>query len=59
MQGVGNYNTPASGNTPVVGQSGAYVFVGKVSYNYTPAISYLTIATTPMVNTIYMSPRLN
>jgi len=52
-------NTTSSGNTPVVGQAGAYIFEGKVNYNYTPTISYTTLAVTPMVNTIYMSPRLN
>jgi Flp pilus assembly protein TadG len=52
-------NTPASGNTPVVGQAGAYLFVGKVSYAYTPAISYKAITTTQMATAIYMSPRLN
>ena len=52
-------NTPASGNTPVVGQAGAYLFLGKVDYSYTPAISYKAITTTQMANAIYMSPRLN
>ena len=52
-------NTPASGNTPVVGQAGAYLFLGKVDYSYTPAVSYKAITTTQMANAIYMSPRLN
>lgn len=52
-------NTPASGNTPVVGQAGAYLFLGKVDYSYTPAISYKAITATQMANAIYMSPRLN
>ena len=52
-------NTPASGNTPVVGQAGAYLFLGKVDYSYTPAVSYKAITNTQMANAIYMSPRLN
>ena len=52
-------NTPASCNTPVVGQAGAYLFLGKVDYSYTPAVSYKAITNTQMANAIYMSPRLN
>ena len=52
-------NTSGSGNSPVVGSTGAYLFVGTVRYSYTPAISYTTIATTQMANSIYMSPRRN
>ena len=52
-------NTPSSGNTPTVGQAGAYLFVGNVTDNYTPAVSYKAITTTAMANSIYMSPRLN
>ena len=52
-------NTSGSGNTPLVGSAGAYMFVGTVRYNYTPAFSYTTITTTQMTNSIYMSPRRN
>jgi hypothetical protein len=52
-------NTPSSGDTPIVGQTGAYLFVGKVSYSYTPAISFKALTTTQLANVIYMSPRLN
>lgn len=41
-----------------VGQSGAYLFVAKINYIYTPTYSYGTIGTTPMTDTLYMSPRL-
>lgn len=52
-------NTSGSGNTPVVGSTGAYLFVGKVNYTYTPPISFGALATTAMTNSIYMSPRRN
>lgn len=56
-------NTPASGNTPVVGSTGAYLFVGVVGYNYHPLFSYPGLFNglnvTPMADQIYMSPRLN
>lgn len=52
-------NTSGSGQTPVVGSAGAYLYVGSVSYNYRPAISYTTLATTQMAGSIYMIPRQN
>ena len=52
-------NISGSSSTPVVGSTGAYLFVGTVRYSYTPAISYTTITTTQMANSIYMSPRRN
>lgn len=52
-------NTPSSGNTPVIGQAGAYLYLGTIKYNYSPSVSYKAIATTAMSNSIYMSPRLN
>lgn len=52
-------NTSASGNTPVVGSAGSYVFVGKIDYTYTPPVDYPVTITTKMTNNIYMIPRLN
>lgn len=52
-------NTSGSGQTPVVGSTGAYLYVGSVTYNYRPAISYTTLATTQMAGSIYMIPRQN
>ena len=52
-------NTSSSGNTPVVGSTGAYMFLGKVDYTYTPSVEYPAIITTQMSNNIYMIPRRN
>lgn len=52
-------NTSGSGNTPVVGSAGSYLFAGSIAYNYRPAISYASLATTQMAGSIYMIPRKN
>ncbi len=52
-------NYAASGSTGTqVGQDGGYLFKGEVGYLYTPAIGLGRTTTTPMADTIYMSPRL-
>lgn len=41
-----------------VGTAGGWLFMGKITYNYTPFVSYLPIATRTLTDTIYMVPRL-
>lgn len=41
-----------------VGTAGGWLFMGKITYNYAPFISYLPMTSTTMTDTIYMVPRL-
>ena len=55
-------NTTSSGNTPLVGSTGSYLFVGTIAYSYHPLLTLPGLFggnTTPMGDTIYMSPRLD
>ena len=52
-----NYAASNSQSTQV-GQAGAYLFAGHVTYSYTPAIGLGAKTTSLMADTIYMSPRL-
>jgi Flp pilus assembly protein TadG len=52
-----NYQASNSTQTQV-GQAGGYIFMGFVRYNYIPLIGLGPTTSTPMADTIYMSPRL-
>lgn len=52
-----NYSASSSTLTQV-GQAGGYLFEGQVRYLYIPAIGLGGTTTTPMADTIFMSPRL-
>ncbi len=49
---------PGNSMKTQVGTAGGWLFMGKISYSYTPGVSYLPIATRTMTDTIYMVPRL-
>lgn len=49
---------PGTPQKTQVGTDGGWLFMGKITYNYTPFVSYLPLATTAMTETIYMVPRL-
>ncbi len=51
--------SPGVANKTQVGTAGGYLFVGQITYTYTPAISFTSATTIPMSDIIYMSPRLN
>jgi len=53
-----NYG-PGTSSTTQVGTAGGWLFMGQVRYAYKPWIGLGPIATTNMVNVIYMSPRLS
>lgn len=41
-----------------VGTAGGWLYMGKISYNFTPSVSFVPIQTTRLARTIYMVPRL-
>ena len=45
-------------NKTQVGTAGGWLLRSQINYQYTPSISYLSIATTTLTDTIYMAPRL-
>lgn len=49
---------PSTSSKTQVGSSGGFIFMGKVSYKYTPSVGYYSFGTTNLSSTIYMSPRL-
>lgn len=49
---------PGTGTKTQVGTAGGWLFMGKISYTYTPGVSYLPLAPRTMTDTIYMVPRL-
>ena len=53
----GNF-APGTSNTTQVGTAGGWLFMGKITYNYAPFISYLPMTSTTMTETIYMVHRL-
>lgn len=52
-----NFATGTSTKTQV-GTAGGWLFVAKVTYSYTPGVSFFSLTPTPMSDTIYMVPRL-
>ncbi|WP_156377370.1 MULTISPECIES: TadE/TadG family type IV pilus assembly protein [unclassified Sphingopyxis] len=53
----GNF-APGTSNKTQVGTAGGWLFMGKITYDYMPFISYLPMTSTRMTETIYMVPRL-
>lgn len=49
---------PGDSNKIQVGTAGGWLYMGKITYNFTPAISFIPIDTTALTHTIYMVPRL-
>lgn len=49
---------PGTATKTQVGTAGGWLFMGKITYNYTPFVSYLPIADRTLTHTIYMVPRL-
>ena len=56
---VCNNLAPSTSTATQVGTTGSWLFMGKITYVYTPAISLLPISTNTMSDVIYMSPRLS
>ena len=50
--------SPSTSNTTQVGTAGGWLYMGQITYQFTPTVSFVTIATTPLTDTIYMVPRL-
>ncbi|MBJ7501299.1 MAG: pilus assembly protein [Sphingopyxis sp.] len=49
---------PGTSTKTQVGTAGGWLFMGQITYDYMPFVSYLPIAGTTMTDTIYMVPRL-
>lgn len=49
---------PGTATKTQVGTAGGWLYMGKITYNYTPVVSFIQIKTTALVHTIYMTPRL-
>jgi Flp pilus assembly protein TadG len=52
-----NYAVSTSTKTQV-GTVGGWLFMGKVTYQYTPGVTFLQLNTMTLTDTIYMAPRL-
>ncbi|MEG3178032.1 hypothetical protein U1872_17450 [Sphingomonas sp. RB3P16] len=50
--------SPSTSTKTQVGTAGGWLFVGTVNYSYTPGVSFVSLPTTVLTDTIYMSPRL-
>lgn len=49
---------PGTSTKTQVGTAGGWLFMGRVNYNYTPVVSYASLAPMTLSDTIYMVPRL-
>lgn len=49
---------PGTSTKTQVGTSGGWLYMSKITYNFTPVVSFIPITTTPLTHTIYMTPRL-
>lgn len=49
---------PSTSNKTQVGTAGGWLFMGTVTYKYTPSANFFSLPSTPLTDTIYMSPRL-
>jgi Flp pilus assembly protein TadG len=52
-----NY-APGTSTKTQVGTAGGWLFMGKITYQFTPSIAFFSLATIPFTDTIYMVPRL-
>jgi Flp pilus assembly protein TadG len=50
--------SPGTSTRTQVGTAGAWLLRGRITYNFTLAVSTMPITTTPITDTIYMVPRL-
>jgi len=49
---------PGTSTKTQVGTAGGWLFMGQVTYHYTPVITFLGLGKKTMTDTIYMTPRL-
>lgn len=49
---------PGINNKTQVGTAGGWLYRGKITYNFTPVISFIPLQNTALTKTIYMVPRL-
>jgi|GEM_PF-1062080 len=49
---------PSTSTKTQVGTAGGWLFMGQVTYSYTPIVSFLGLGQKTMTDTIYMTPRL-
>lgn len=49
---------PGNSNKTQVGTAGGWLYRGKITYNFTPVISFIPLQNTALTKTIYMVPRL-
>lgn len=49
---------PGNSNKTQVGTAGGWLYRGKITYNFTPVISFIPLQNTTLAKTIYMVPRL-
>jgi Flp pilus assembly protein TadG len=49
---------PGTSTKTQVGTAGGWLYMGKITYNFTPVVSFIPLATTPLTHTLYMVPRL-
>lgn len=49
---------PGTSTKTQVGTAGGWLFMGRITYDYAPFLSYLPMTSTTMTDTIYMVPRL-
>lgn len=55
---VCNNLAPSTSNTTQVGTAGGWLFMGVITYQYTPGVNFFALPTTSLTKTIYMTPRL-
>lgn len=49
---------PGTSTNTQVGTAGGWLFVGTITYSYTPTIGFTSLSATQLTDTIYMLPRL-
>ncbi len=49
---------PSTSTKTQVGTAGGWLYMGTVTYRYTPGVNFFSLPTMPLTDTIYMSPRL-
>jgi len=49
---------PGTSTKTQVGTAGGWLYVGKISYNFTPGVGFIPIGAKVLTQTIYMVPRL-
>lgn len=49
---------PGTSTKTQVGTAGGWLFMGKITYNFTPVVGFVAVAPSALTHTIYMVPRL-